>query len=45
MNSWHKVALMELRRVCVYFCHDTLQALTEQDVVGNLKPDHVNYHA
>ncbi len=35
--------LMGLRRVCVYFCHDTLQALTDQDV-ANLEWHHVKFH-
>lgn len=44
VKPWHKVALMDLRRLCVYFCHNALQALTEQDI-GNLKPHHVKYYA
>ncbi|KAK3297391.1 uncharacterized protein B0H64DRAFT_457551 [Chaetomium fimeti] len=35
--------LMALRRVCVYFCHDALQVLTEQDV-ARLAPHHVKFH-
>lgn len=35
--------LMALRRVCVYFSHDALQVLTEQDV-ANLAPHHVKFH-
>lgn len=36
--------LMLLRRVCVYFCHDTLQILTEKDI-ANLEWHHVKFHA
>ena len=35
--------LIGLRRVCVYFCHDTLQALTDQDI-ANLEWHHVKFH-
>lgn len=35
--------LMALRRVCAYYCHDALQALTEEDVAG-LAPHHVKFH-
>jgi NADPH:quinone reductase-like Zn-dependent oxidoreductase/ubiquinone/menaquinone biosynthesis C-methylase UbiE len=43
MNPKDKDVLMGLRRACVYFCHDALQALTEQDV-ANLEPHHVKFH-
>ena len=43
MNPEDKDVLVLLRRVCVYFCHDALQALTEQDV-ANLEPHHVKFH-
>ena len=35
---------MRLRRVCVYFCHDAVQALAEQDVASSA-PHLVKYHA
>lgn len=38
-----EVVLMRLRRVCVYFCHDALAALTPQDV-SKLLPHHVKFH-
>ncbi|KAL9616277.1 MAG: hypothetical protein Q9160_008839 [Pyrenula sp. 1 TL-2023] len=43
MDPKDKDVLVGLRRVCVYFCHDALQALTEQDV-ANLEPHHVKFH-
>ncbi|KAL2142027.1 hypothetical protein VTI28DRAFT_1717 [Corynascus sepedonium] len=39
-----KHVLMGLRRICVYFCHDAIQSLTEQDI-ANLKPHHAKYYA
>lgn len=35
--------VLRLRRVCVYFCQDTLQRLTAEDV-ANLEPHHVKFH-
>lgn len=32
-----------LRRVCVYFCHDTLQGLTAKDI-AQLEPHHIKFH-
>ncbi|MCJ1394622.1 hypothetical protein MMC18_007502 [Xylographa bjoerkii] len=43
-GQYEKDVLLRLRRVCVYFCHDMVQSLTEQDV-ANLAPHHVMYHA
>ncbi|KAE8141613.1 hypothetical protein BDV38DRAFT_268399 [Aspergillus pseudotamarii] len=44
MWQYEKDVLMRLRRVCLYFCHDAVQALTEQEV-ANLAPHQVKYHA
>lgn len=44
IGKYEKDVLMRLRRVCVYFSHDVVQSLTEQDV-GNLAPHHAKYHA
>ncbi|KAF7554212.1 hypothetical protein G7Z17_g3048 [Cylindrodendrum hubeiense] len=44
MDSKDRDVLMALRRVCVYFCHDTVQALTEQDV-ARLAPHHIKFYA
>lgn len=44
MDAGDRDLLMGLRRVCVYFCHDALEALTEYDV-GRLEPHHVKFHA
>jgi acyl transferase domain-containing protein/NADPH:quinone reductase-like Zn-dependent oxidoreductase/NAD(P)-dependent dehydrogenase (short-subunit alcohol dehydrogenase family)/SAM-dependent methyltransferase len=44
MESKDREVLMALRRVCVYFCHDAVQALTEQDV-ARLAPHHVKFYA
>lgn len=44
MDAGNRDVLMGLRRVCVYFCHDALQALTEQDV-ARLAPHHVKFYA
>lgn len=38
-----ELVLIRLRRVCVYFCHDALAALTQQDV-SKLLPHHVKFH-
>ena len=38
-----EVVMMRLRRVCVYFCHDALAALTGQDV-SKLSSHHVKFH-
>ncbi|KAI0572271.1 Polyketide synthase phosphopantetheine-binding domain [Pyrenophora tritici-repentis] len=38
-----EVVLIRLRRVCVYFCHDALAALTGQDV-SKLLPHHVKFY-
>ena len=35
--------VIRLRRVCVYFCHDTLQRLTAKDI-AQLEPHHVKFH-
>ncbi|RYP73024.1 hypothetical protein DL771_003892 [Monosporascus sp. 5C6A] len=43
MDAGDRDVLMGLRRVCVYFCHDALQALTEQDV-ARLAPHHVKFY-
>ncbi|KND87310.1 Lovastatin diketide synthase LovF [Tolypocladium ophioglossoides CBS 100239] len=44
MESKDREVLMALRRVCVYFCHDAVQALTEQDV-ARLAQHHVKFYA
>lgn len=44
MGPYEKDVLMRLRRVCIYFFHDVVQNLTEQDV-ANLAPHHAKYHA
>lgn len=43
IQQYEKNVLMHLRRVCIYFCHDAVQNLTEQDV-ANLAPHQVKYH-
>ncbi|XXG96001.1 hypothetical protein Hte_002278 [Hypoxylon texense] len=35
--------VIRLRRVCIYFCHDTLQGLTAKDI-SQLEPHHVKFH-
>ncbi|MCJ1472284.1 hypothetical protein MMC13_000931 [Lambiella insularis] len=35
--------VIRLRRVCVYFCHDTLRGLTAKDI-AQLEPHHVKFH-
>ncbi|KAH6616126.1 hypothetical protein B0J18DRAFT_485034 [Chaetomium sp. MPI-SDFR-AT-0129] len=37
-----KNILTALRRLCVYFCQEAIQSLTEQDI-ANLQPHHVKY--
>jgi acyl transferase domain-containing protein/NADPH:quinone reductase-like Zn-dependent oxidoreductase/SAM-dependent methyltransferase len=44
MDAADRDVVMVLRRVCVYFCHDALQTLTEQDV-ARLAPHHVKFYA
>ncbi|KAL1850583.1 Type I Iterative PKS [Paecilomyces lecythidis] len=44
LGKYEKDVLMRLRRVCVYFCHDAVQNLNDQDI-ANLAPHHVKYHA
>ncbi|KAL9094755.1 MAG: hypothetical protein Q9165_003026, partial [Trypethelium subeluteriae] len=44
IGQYEKGVLMRLRRVCVYFAHDVVQTLTEQDV-GKLAPHHAKYYA
>jgi acyl transferase domain-containing protein/NADPH:quinone reductase-like Zn-dependent oxidoreductase/ubiquinone/menaquinone biosynthesis C-methylase UbiE len=44
MDAGARDVSMNLRRVCVYFCHDAVQALTEQDV-ARLAPHHVKFYA
>jgi acyl transferase domain-containing protein/NADPH:quinone reductase-like Zn-dependent oxidoreductase/NAD(P)-dependent dehydrogenase (short-subunit alcohol dehydrogenase family)/ubiquinone/menaquinone biosynthesis C-methylase UbiE len=44
IDARNRDVMMALRRVCVYFCHDALQVLTEQDV-ARLAPHHVRFHA
>jgi len=44
IGKYEKDVLMRLRRVCVYFSHDAVRSLTEQDV-SNLMPHHAKYHA
>ncbi|KAF2108586.1 hypothetical protein BDV96DRAFT_504431 [Lophiotrema nucula] len=43
IGKYEKDVLMRLRRVSVYFSHDVVQNLTEQDV-SHLAPHHANYH-
>ncbi|KAJ5971622.1 uncharacterized protein N7479_001540 [Penicillium vulpinum] len=43
MRKYEKDVLMRLRRICIYFYHDAVQSLTEQDV-ANLAPHLVRYH-
>lgn len=43
-RQYEKSLLMRLRRVCVYFCHDAVQALAEQDV-ASFAPHLAKYHA
>ncbi|KAL4971435.1 hypothetical protein BDW66DRAFT_165239 [Aspergillus desertorum] len=43
MRQYEKDVLMRLRRVCIYFCHDAVQNLTEQDV-ANLAPHQAKYY-
>lgn len=43
-RQYEKDVLMRLRRVCVYFCHDAVQGLTQQDV-ANLVPHLAKYYA
>ena len=43
MDPKDKAMLMGLRRVCVYFCHDAVQALTDKDM-ANLEPHHAKYY-
>lgn len=38
-----EAVLMGLRRVCVYFCHDAMQALTKEDT-AKLEWHHVKYY-
>ncbi|KAI0973114.1 hypothetical protein F4678DRAFT_478324 [Xylaria arbuscula] len=35
--------VIRLRRICVYFCYDALQALTAQDI-SQLQPHHAKFH-
>ncbi|KAK4447399.1 hypothetical protein QBC34DRAFT_440144 [Podospora aff. communis PSN243] len=44
MDPVDKEVLIGLRRVCVYFSHDALKALTQRDLV-RLKPHHVKFHS
>lgn len=43
VDSHDEEVLLCLSRVCVYFCHDALAALTAQDV-SKLLPHHVKFH-
>lgn len=43
MELKDREVLMALRRVCVYFCHDALEALTDHDI-ANLAPHHVKFY-
>ena len=38
-----RALVIRLRRVCVYFCHDTLRGLTAKDI-AKLKPHHVKFY-
>ncbi|KAJ8105116.1 hypothetical protein OPT61_g10374 [Boeremia exigua] len=38
-----ELVLIRLRRVCVYFCHNALAALTQQDI-SKLLPHHVKFY-